>query len=421
MAENKSSKVCEAEENACKRDVQALCYHCSKNLCRVHLMQHAQLIEEKTRAELQSLTDQFNELSSRFNQLSISDDILNGPLAQLEKWRTEAYAKIDQIVENKGRELHDELDKYRKFFLANKEEQLAKLNANKKTLAELIEESDATSEQIANLQKSVDEIETYLNALNAPAFNVIAQPSNWSVDIYTTYSDAQATSPNEIREFKIIYVRLNGIIRNYYVKTKKNGIMVDLIKSFVRQYTAIEEANQSETDQIYTIDHLPKSDFILPVEVYNHRIDQQYNEETILNSILERNIIVFYETPCSLKAANNPRILMPCLFQSNPTKRYFGLPIYLSVPRKECRGADVRNALYDTLSNFYKPNRSAEYPFYDACLQIPAKYYAKRIKLDDALEDEFDFMKESMTLIVAFDSQYVNTNNWSYFKQLRFL
>ena len=85
MASNKPLKVCEAEENACKRDVQALCYHCSKNLCRVHLMQHAQLIEDKTRSELHKLADNFNELSSRFDHLSISDDILKEPLIQLEK------------------------------------------------------------------------------------------------------------------------------------------------------------------------------------------------------------------------------------------------------------------------------------------------------------------------------------------------
>jgi hypothetical protein len=420
MAENKSSKVCEAEGNACKRDVQALCYHCSKNLCRVHLLQHAQLIEEKTRAELQSLTDRFNELSSRFNQLSISDDILNRPLAQLEKWRTEAYAKIDQIVENKRRELHDELDKYRKIFLANKEEQLAKLNANKKTLAELIEESDASSKQIADLQRSVDEIETYLNALNTPAFSVIAQPSNWSVGICTTYSHAKVTSVNEIREFKITYVRLNGIIRNYYVRTKKNGVMADLIKGFVRQYTAIEEVNQSETNQIYTIDHLPKSDFILSVEIYKHHIHLQYNEKSILNSILERDIIIFYETPYSLNAENNPRILMPCVFQSNPTKQFFGLPIYLSVPRKGCRGENVRDELYDTLDNFYRPNRKIRQPSYDAYLQSGTHDPFETIKLDDALEDELDFTKVNTTLVVAFNDQFVDTNEWSYFKQLHF-
>jgi hypothetical protein len=420
MAENKSSKVCEAEGNACKRDVQALCYHCSKNLCRVHLMQHAQLIEEKTRAELQSLTDRFNQLSSRFNHLSISDDILNEPLTQLEIWRTEAYTKIDQIVENKRRELNDELDKYRKGFLANKEEQLVKLNANKKTLAELIEESDASSKQIADLQRSVDEIETYLNALNAPVFSVIAQPSNWCVNICTTYSNERATSVNEIREFKITYVRLNGIMRNYYVKTKKNGSMADLLKSFIRQYTAIEEANQSETNQIYKIDHLPKSDFILPAEVYNHRIHLQYSEKTTLNSILDRDIIVFYEIPCSLNTGNNPRILMPCLFQIKSTKQWFGLPIYLSVPREGCRGADVCDALNGTLENFYRSNRRTEQSPYDAYLQLRAHPSFKTIKLDDALEDELDFTNVNTMLIVAFGSQHVDTHEWSYFKQLHF-
>jgi hypothetical protein len=166
---------------------------------------------------------------------------------------------------------------------------------------------------------------------------------------------------------------------------------------------------------------LPKSDFILSVEIYKHRIHLQYNEKTILNSILERDIIVFYETKCSLNAENNPRILMPCFFQSNPTKQFFGLPIYLSVPRVGCRGADVRDALHNTLDNFYMPDNTTGQPSYDACLQLMVKYALRTIKLNDALEDELDFTKvTTTTLVLAFDSQLVDTDKWSYFKQLHF-
>jgi hypothetical protein len=284
----------------------------------------------------------------------------------------------------------------------------------------LVEESDASAKQIADLQRSIDAIENFLNTLNIPTINVITRPPNWSVNIFTTYSDAQFTPVKEIREFKITYVRLNGVIRSYYVKTKENGSMTDLVKSFIRLYTAIEEVNHSEVNQIHTIDHLPKSDFILPVEVCDHRVYLQYSGETELNQIQERDIIVFYETPSSLNTANNPRILMPCVFQNSQTKQHFGLPIYLSVPRVGCRGKDVRDALHSALDNFYETNGSAEDTLYETHLLKTLNYYVKPIKLDDALEETFDFSKGSITLAVAFNEKHVDTNEWSYFQQFRF-
>jgi hypothetical protein len=408
MADKKASKVCEAEGNACKKEVQALCYHCSKNLCRVHLMQHAQLIEEKTRAELHSLADKLNEVSSRFKHLSITDDILQKPFDQLEKWRVEAHEKIDQIVENKRRELNDELDKYRKLFCTKNAEQLMKLDASKKVLAELIQEADASATQIADLQGSIDDTEKYLNALNPPVINVIVRSSNWSVNVYTQFFGVQATSVDKIREFKITYVRLNGIIRNSYIKTKENGTMTDLIKSFIRHYIAVEEFTQEDTNQIYTIDHLPKQDFILPVEVYNHRVHLQYSDQTVLSNIKERDVIVFYQTPFSLDEKDNPWILMPCFFQRLPDKSSFGWPIYLKVPREGCQGQDVRDALHDALGNYFQLNSNIDQWLYEAYFLFSVNSLSKATKLDDALQRKLDFNKEYTTLLVNINSHIVD-------------
>jgi hypothetical protein len=405
MASSNSSKVCEAEGNACKKDVQALCYHCSKNLCRVHLMQHAQLIEDKTQSELHSLADKFNELSSRFNHLSISDDILKKPLIQLEKWRTEAHKKIDQIAENKRRELNDELERYRKDFFTKNEEQLVNMNNSKKMIAELIQENDASAKQIADLQKSIEEAEKYLNSLDTLVITVIAQSANWSVDICTNFYDLQATSVDKVREFKVTYICLNGLIRNYYVKTEKNGKMSDLIKSFIRHYVIIEEVMQIKTDGACANDHLPKFDFILPVEVYNHRIHLQYNHNTSLTNILERDVIVFNETPYSLDDKGNPWVLMPCRFLRLPQKNGLGWPVYLNVPRKGCRGQHVLDALHDALVNFFRIDPNADQHLYDATLELTVGSVIKTPKLRAALQDEINFTKADAKLIVYVDSQ----------------
>jgi DNA repair exonuclease SbcCD ATPase subunit len=248
------------------------------------------LIEEKTRTELHSLADKLNELLSKFNDLSISDDILQKPLDQLEKWRAKAHEKIDQIAENKRRELHDELDRCRKVFFTKNEEQLEKLNASKKMLAELIQEADASSTQLADLQESIDEAQKYLNTLNAPVINVRVQSSNWLVDICTNFFNVQTTSVNNLRKFKITYVRLNGIIQTYFVLTKKDGNMSDLKDNFIQEYRYCEEISHSARSSIDTTNHDPKCDFILPDGIYQHRVHRQYSDESISSNIPRRDI-----------------------------------------------------------------------------------------------------------------------------------
>jgi hypothetical protein len=171
---------------------------------------------------------------------------------------------------------------------------------------------------------------------------------------------------------------------------------------------------------MYTVNHLPKPDFILPVQVYNHCVHLKYSETTLLGDILERDIIVFHEIPYSLDVQNNPHILMPCLFQRKSVKQPFGLPIYLSVPRKGCRGQDVRDALHNTLRNFFPPDLSAEKLSCNAYLQSLVNYLPNTTKLDDALQDEIDFNKVNVTLIVAFDNQLVNMYRQRYLIPLGF-
>ena len=421
MAENRPVRVCEAQEDTCKRDVQALCYHCSRNLCRVHLVRHAQLMEDKIKAELNELTDKFNELSSRFNDLVFSDQILQEPLAQLERWSVEAHQKIDQMVMNKRTELSHEFEKHRRVFLQNNEEQLMKLNGSKVILRGLIEEADATADQIANLQRSIGETEAYLNKQTTPIFNLVAQSPNWFIDVRIVSPESQEVTPvDQIQEFQITYVRLSGLIRSYFIKTNKNGTIMDLIRSFIRQYTVMEEAIRTENNQNYTIDHLPKLDFILPIEIYNHRSHLQYKEDSSLKNIESRNMLVFYETPHSLQEQNNLRILMPCLFRNETTKQLFGLPIYLSVPRTGCRGTDIRDALHETLNKFYTPDPLSGLPAYNAFLRRTIRYQSTETRLDDALQDELDFSKVFIEVIAAFDGKFVDTAHWSYFNERRF-
>ena len=91
--------------------------------------------------------------------------------------------------------------------------------------------------------------------------------------------------------------------------------------------------------------HQPKPDYILSAEIYNHRIHLQYAANAMLTSILERDHIAFYELPESLKKGNSDTILMPCIFRDESYRQNFGYPIYLCVPRNNCKGSDIQEAL----------------------------------------------------------------------------
>jgi ubiquitin carboxyl-terminal hydrolase 4/11/15 len=186
----------------------------------------------------------------------------------------------------------------------------------------------------------------------------------------------------KIRTFKIDYVRLDGKIKSYSIKSNEHGRMPNLIEEFCDRFQtkdksknkpvrmeidgvagSIEKNKENENEQEEDDDedeeeekedftkepdydgHQPKPELILAVEVYNHRIHLQYSDNASLTSILDRDQIVFYETSNSLKKGSNDRILMPCVFRDEDTRQNFGYPIYLSIPRHDCRGKDIQEAL----------------------------------------------------------------------------
>ena len=116
--------------------------------------------------------------------------------------------------------------------------------------------------------------------------------------------------------------------------------------------------------------HQPKPDFILSAEVYNHRIHLQYWDDASLTSILERDQIVFYEVPDSLKKENNENILMPCVFRDENNRQNFGYPIYLSIPRHNCTGKDIQDALQVKIHTKYLRYFSFIYFFYISRKQL---------------------------------------------------
>jgi hypothetical protein len=274
-------------------------------------------------------------------------------------------------------------------------------------MAELIQDADASRKQMDDLQTSIDEVEKYLQSLVTHGINVINSSPICYVDIDTQFFDYQPRSNDELRKFKITYIRWNGVIRDYYVKTNKNGTMSDLMNSFIKKYVLLQEFARVESNYEVTTDHQPKSNFILPVEIYNHRIHLQYRADAKLSNILDRDVIVFYETPHSLDGHSNSHILMPCLFRRLPEKQSFAFPIYLEVPRNECEGQDVLDALQNILGRFFQLNPSTDRNLYHATLVFDANDQLQQTRkaLTDALGDSMNFDAVNTSLMVDIDKK----------------
>ncbi|CAF4349932.1 unnamed protein product, partial [Rotaria magnacalcarata] len=240
--------------------------------------------------------------------------------------------------------------------------------------------------------------------------------------------------PNKkkIRIFKIEYIRLNGEIKYYYIKSNERGRMHNLLKDFCERFqpkqknnthepmdaddestsSAMNSNNQDdeqEDDLTLAPDydgHQPKAELILPVEVYNHRIHLQYSDDALLTNILERDQIVFYEVPVSLKKENNETILMPCLFRTaDSLHQNFGLPIYLNIPRHKCTGRHIQDALQNSIGNFLPlpPNhtsQSSDKALYTASCVFNQNYTQTTKPLSTCLDDHIDFNRTNTTLVV---------------------
>jgi len=167
-----------------------------------------------------------------------------------------------------------------------------------------------------------------------------------------------------IRTFKIDYVRLNGQIKTYRIKCDEQGQVSNLIQKFCDCFedkkkevhvngsiasndSEQEDKEEQEQEQDFTKDedydgHKPRPDRIYAVEVFNNRIYTEYQKNSPLNNILKNDQIVFHEIP---GPSEDEKILVPCLFRETNYSSLFGLPIYISVPKFNCKGSDIQKEL----------------------------------------------------------------------------
>ena len=402
-----STWTCEANGKSCKKTSQARCYHCDKDLCRVHLLEHIQLVQGKTREQLNSFLDRLNESSSKVASLAVSPQILDEPFCQLDRWREAAHQEIDRIAETKRSELTATIKRYRRMFAISKDLRMKKIDSHKEQLAAMLAETDANHEQIANMQSSINQTVNYLTSCETHCINIVPTPANYAVNIRIESSNGRSLFGGDLREFQVTYVRLNGLIRSYPVLTNKDGNIKDLKNSFVEEYAVLNEPSGMIQATDDSLSHQPRADHILPIEVHDHRVQPQYEDDHSLDDIEVHDKIVFYETPYSLIQENNPRILMSCSFQHSTRREPIGLPIYFDVPRQNCKGQDVSDAMHDTLARFLPIDSKDGQQLFEAIVKYQVNNRVTSRKLREVLSDEIDLLNEHTCLTVGVSAQMV--------------
>ncbi|CAF3632583.1 unnamed protein product [Rotaria sordida] len=354
-------KPCQAEDNEkCKNEARAYCYHCCRDLCLDHLTQHAQLIDALTRSTLEDYFIILTNLSTHLQSLTISTKILNEPFLKIEQWRIDAYHQIDNIVEKKFQEIRIKIEEYRQIFDTIRNEQLDKVIRYKQKIAELFRKTQVTNKDMSNLNKSIEQIQNDSNIFNKHSIEVLLnRPLIHSINIQMQLNDWKPPSPLSSSsslssstvssiihqlEFHLKYVRLSGIVTCHYVLVEVNGTIGDLIDQFIM------------TENKLIIDKC-KRDYFLATEINQYRVRRRFTNDIQLKTIFNKiDELILYETPFELNTYNLQQYcLILCQLQDGlPWNIKFGLPILLNVPRFQCQGRDVINAL-DKILNICFP------------------------------------------------------------------
>lgn len=383
MGSEKLRQTCENEQVRCEKQVKACCYHCSKNLCRSHLLEHFRIVEERNRDELNSLIAVFDNLLVKFEQLNVSSSVVDRPLFLLERWQKQAHEKIDQIVQVKQQKLKDIQHGYKKVFVDKKNESIEEIRTCRKAVERLIEETDGSRQRIDDLYTKIDEFNEKLGSFEEHRIHLLAPLPDLSIEFVKDFSHLSDLFDDELREFRVRFVRLNGQIESHRILSDKDGTIEDLKNSFIVALNASQEVKQPSNGRRLRTKRQIKSDFILPAEIHNNRIHMQYDENHSLSLVLDDDFIVFYELPVSLQEKSKSVDLLPCSFRDSSTKQSLAVPVYLIAENPKSRAEQIIELVQNSLTKVFLFDAQADENLYQINLILLQSGLSKTYRLKD--------------------------------------
>ena len=375
----------------------AFCYHCSRDLCLDHLIQHNQLINPLIRSTLDNYFTDLTNLFSHLESLTISSNILQQPFLNIEQCRLNAYRQIDELIDKKIQEIRIQIDEYRRIFDIMRHEQLEKIVYYKQKIIDLFQETQVTNKEMINLRKSIEQMKNNSNIFDKHSVEIISNHSLiYPISIRMQLNDCEFSRSSSILhqfEFRLKYIRLKGIVTCHCVLVDVNGTIENLIDQFIMTQDKI-------------LLETTKRNRILVTEVCQYRVRRRFTNDIQLKTIFNQlNELVLYETPFELNNINLRQCcLILCQFQDGlPWNIQFALPILLSVPRFQCSGRDLIYKLDKTIETYF-PFMIAKNNFHYEIRIVSNNYQTTMTTIlnewADDIIDEHLLMADNATLIV---------------------
>ena len=148
----------------CKRKSRALCHCCNKNLCPDHLKEH----DDSINSQIHPLVDEINTLDNELSALDV-DEIINKCRQKLDKWRHDSHKEIDRFYEEKCRELQQRC-------VQQVNEKRKKIHQLKLKTNELIQEQEATYDDISSFRATINDVKREVNRYEENGILVDARP-----------------------------------------------------------------------------------------------------------------------------------------------------------------------------------------------------------------------------------------------------
>ncbi|CAF1075896.1 unnamed protein product [Rotaria sordida] len=143
--------------NDCNRAASTYCFCCNKNVCTRHFAEHIDAVK----AQIDPLANEINTMVEKIQGLTI-EQLSEKPLCELRQWQIDMHQLVNEIFFAKCKEIEDLARKNQEKFVEHKKQQFEIIMKIQDDVKQLVEDGDATFEQIQLLKNQLASVETNL-------------------------------------------------------------------------------------------------------------------------------------------------------------------------------------------------------------------------------------------------------------------
>lgn len=143
----------------CKREAETYCYHCSRDVCTKHYLEHKSWTQE----QLHPLVDETNLIYDRFRHGKEKATVSELPCfttarRQLEKWREECHQQIDTTYDRVRKQIQTIIDTHQLEESQRTVKNLETLEKLRQQMRDLLKEESVTYRQLEMIKQQLEDI-----------------------------------------------------------------------------------------------------------------------------------------------------------------------------------------------------------------------------------------------------------------------